>query len=395
MQVSTRVAAVAGLLALAAGGTAGTVQHSYAYPDVQGYVYVNDNTAGTNTVAGFAEHQDGSLTALSGSPFTVGGAGLGKGLGSQDAIQVTRDGRFLLVADGGSNQISVLNILPDGSLSPVANSPFASGGTQPVSIAVHGNRVFVANDGSVTPSVPANYAGFTLTFGGQLLPVSSPPVQVPGAANDLGDVLLNSDGTHLAGIEVASNKIDSYTVTWQGGLVPASGSPFAAQGAGPFGSAFRPNNPSQLYVSNAHNGALLGTVSAFSVAWNGALTSIGASPFADQQTAPCWVAISPDGQYLFTANAASGSISSYTINSDGSLSLLGDLPMPGTGPAPLDLRVDPSGRNLYGIDNGPKAVSMIRLHDGFMLANPASPLALPVGATPSGITVAGVGRSDA
>ncbi len=394
MQVLPRLAAIAGLLALAAGGTVSSAQHILADRNAPAYVYVNDNTAAGNTVAGYSENADGSLTVLPGSPFAVGGAGLGKGLGSQDAIQVTPDDRFLLVADGGSNQISVLTIQPGGGLLPVANSPFASGGVQPVSIAVHGPLVYVANDGSAISSVSANYAGFFLNGAGQLSPVTSAPVQVPGAANDLGDVLFSGDGTHLIGVEVADNLIDSFMVNRQGGLTPASGSPFTAQGAGPFGSAFRPTNPSQLFVSNAHNGALLGTVSAFHVAWNGALTSIGTSPFADQQAAPCWVAISPDGQYLFTANTGSGSISSYAINFDGSLSLLGDLPMAGTGPAPLDLRVDPSGRNLYGIDNGPKAVSMVHLHDGYMLASPTSPMALPAGATPSGITVAGIAQGQ-
>jgi 6-phosphogluconolactonase len=388
MQTLTRVAALAGVLALSVSGVAHTAQHSFADQDIVGYVYVNDNTAVANTVAGFAEHQDGSLTALAGSPFTVGGAGLGSGLGSQDAIQVTRDGRYLLVADGGSNQISVLNINADGSLVAVPNSPFASGGTKPVSIALHRNLVYVANDG--VTGTPANYAGFSLNAAGQLAPLSSAPVQVPSANNDLGDVLFNRSGTNLVGIEVASSLIDSFAVTPQGALSADTQVP--AQGAGPFGSAFRPTNPSQLYVSNAHNGGMnLGTVSAFSVAANGALSPIGASPFADQQNAPCWVAISPDGQYLFAANAGSGTISSYTINFDGSLTLLGDLPMAGTHPAPLDLRVDPRGRNLYGIDSGQNAVSMVHLHDGYMLASPTSPLPLPTGATPSGITVSGIG----
>jgi 6-phosphogluconolactonase (cycloisomerase 2 family) len=390
MQTLTRIAALAGVLALSVTGVAHTAQHSFADQDIVGYVYVNDNTAVANTVAGFAEHQDGSLTALAGSPFTVGGVGLGSGLGSQDAVQATRDGRYLLVADGGSNQISVLNINADGSLVPVPNSPFASGGTKPVSIAVHRNLVYVANDGASATSTPANYAGFSLNSAGQLAPLASAPVQVPSANNDLGDVLINRSGTNLIGIEVASSLIDSFAVTPQGALSADTQVP--AQGAGPFGSAFRPTDPSQLYVSNAHNGGTnLGTVSAFSVAANGALSPIGASPFGDQQNAPCWVAIAPDGQYLFAANAGSGTISSYTINFDGSLTLLGDLPMPGTGPAPLDLHVDPRGRNLYGIDNGPKAVSIIHLHDGYMLASPTSPLALPAGATPSGITVVGIG----
>ena len=44
----------------------------------------------------------------------------------------------------------------DGSLTPVPGSPFASGGVEPNSIAVHGNLVYVSNFGS------PNYTGFCL-----------------------------------------------------------------------------------------------------------------------------------------------------------------------------------------------------------------------------------------
>ena len=70
------LAAMTGLLGSAASASASPVS------PVVGYTYVNDNAVTANTVAGFARHADGSLTALPGSPFAAGGAGLGKGLGS-------------------------------------------------------------------------------------------------------------------------------------------------------------------------------------------------------------------------------------------------------------------------------------------------------------------------
>src|SRR5690348_18141634 len=83
---------------------------------VVGHVYVNDNTAGTNTIGVFDRHANGTLTPHAGSPFTADGAGTGAGLASQGALQISPDGRFLIAADAGSNQISVLRIKPDGSL---------------------------------------------------------------------------------------------------------------------------------------------------------------------------------------------------------------------------------------------------------------------------------------
>src|SRR5947209_4964380 len=106
----TRIATGLGVLTLSLASTFTLVGQVSAHPDVVGHVYVNDNTAGANTVAGFARHADGTLTPLAGSPFSVGGAGTGTVTGSQGSIQESSDGRYLLVADAGSNQISVLRL---------------------------------------------------------------------------------------------------------------------------------------------------------------------------------------------------------------------------------------------------------------------------------------------
>ena len=79
---------------------------------------------------------------------------------------------------------------------------------------------------------------------------------------------------------------------------------------------------------------------------HGQLASIGASPFADLQTAPCWVEISHDGQFLFTVNTGSGEISSYSINPDGSLVLLGSTPFGSAGAGAVDARLSPDGKTL-------------------------------------------------
>jgi hypothetical protein len=53
---------------------------------------------------------------MPGSPFTAGGAGTGAGLASQGAVQLAGGGRFLLAADAGSSQVSVLRVGPGGAL---------------------------------------------------------------------------------------------------------------------------------------------------------------------------------------------------------------------------------------------------------------------------------------
>jgi len=383
----TRLVSAAGLGAVIAAAVAGFSFGASAAGGVT-RVYTNDNTAGGNTVAGFQHNADGTLTALAGSPFAAGGAGTGTIIGSQGSLQASADGRFILAADAGSNQISVLRVAPDGSLAPVDGSPFSSHGIEPVSIAVNGDLVYVTNEGNGVSG--SNYSGFRLTPLGRLIAIPGSTVALPATANP-GDILFNSTGDNLVGVEVGTNdpstfRIDSFLVGANGRLSPAPGSPFPAQAAGPFGSEFSPANPSHLYVSNAHAGAGNGSVSAFNVAADGSLSSIGASPYADAQTAPCWVEITHDGRFLFTVNTASTTISSYTILADGSLQLLGSTPFSsGTGIRPFDARLDPSGATLYVVDAALDAVSAFAVDGGSLTELPSSPFHLPAGATPFGL----------
>jgi DNA-binding beta-propeller fold protein YncE len=215
--------------------------------------------------------------------------------------------------------------------------------------------------------------------------LSRSTVTAPGAANDLGDVLFNSTGTHLVGTEVGSSLIDSFRVDRLGYLQAAPGSPYAGQGLGAFGSAFRPTNPNQLFVSNPHNiGNNVGTVSAFDVASSGELFSIGGSPFADLQNAPCWVAITPDGQYLFAVNTGSGTVSRFSIDRSGDLTLLGSTPVNGNGGVGgTDPTISPDGHNLYINETAAHGVAEMTINGGNLTELPGSPVALPAGITAS------------
>jgi hypothetical protein len=203
-----------------------------------GFVYLDDNTAGANTISGFSRGADGPLTPLPGSPFSAGGQGLGAGLGSQGAIQTTDNGRYLLAVDAGSNQISVLRIGVDGSLTPVPGSPFASEGVEPNSIAVNDGLVYVSNAGSGG----TNYTGFTLSPAGRLDPIPGSTVTLP-AGSGLGDIVLNNDNTKLAGVRVTMSLIDSFTLDRSGRPHAAPGSPYAAQGSGRLAASSAPPIP--------------------------------------------------------------------------------------------------------------------------------------------------------
>ena len=54
-------------------------------------------------------------------------------------------GTLLFAVNSGSNTVAVFNIQPDGSLVPVHNSPFPSGGSDPVSVGLKGDTLVVVN----------------------------------------------------------------------------------------------------------------------------------------------------------------------------------------------------------------------------------------------------------
>ena len=168
---------LAAAAAVVAPATASASSLSAGASPVVGHVYVDDNTAGTNTIGAFDRHADGSLTPTAGSPFAAGGAGTGSGLASQGAIQFSADGRYVLAVDAGSNQISVLRVHRDGVAQPgPRRRRVRRAAPCPVSIAVHGSLVYVANAGNGG----SNYTGFRF-FGGHLFRIPGSTVTL--AAN--------------------------------------------------------------------------------------------------------------------------------------------------------------------------------------------------------------------
>lgn len=381
MRLLSRVSLSCAVLVVALAGTAASA-HSVTTrgwaADSTGYVYLDNNTAGANTISGFARSTDGALTALPGSPFAAGGAGLGAGIASQGAVQTADHGRYLLAVDAGSNEISVLRIEHDGSLTAVAGSPFASGGVEPDSIAVSHGLVYVSNTGAGG----SNYTGFILDWRGQLRPIPGSTVTLPDGSGP-GDVVLNGDNTKLVGARVGTSLIDSFSLDRSGRPHASPGSPYAAQGLGPFGSQFRPTDPDQLFVANAHNGGGLGTVSAYEYFRNGILSAIGDSPFADFQTAPCWLVVSPDGRYVYALDTGSGYISSYAIARDGSLTLLANTPVSATpGVTGTDIALSADGHTLYLNMSKVNGVGEFAVHGGTVTQLSGSPVpALGSGST--------------
>jgi 6-phosphogluconolactonase (cycloisomerase 2 family) len=292
------------------------------------------------------------------------------------------DGRFLIAADTGSSEISVMWVNDDGSLRSVPGGVVRSGGLSPDSVAIHGDLVYVANEGYGA----SNYTGFRLTRSGRLVKIAHSDFKLP-AGSSPGDVLFNGNGTMLAATRMGTSLIDIFRVRRDGRLTAATRSPFSSGGAGPCGSEFSPTNPGQLFVSNASRfGYAAGGVSAYRVSAAGRMSSIRYGQVGDSQTGTGWMQATPDGRFLFAVNYYSASISRYSIGPDGALTMVGNTRISAVRAIGVaDERMSPDGRELFVNEVTAGAVAAFAVHGGKLTPMGKTGTPLPRGAAPTGI----------
>lgn len=310
--------------------------------DRGGIVFVstnaNDEVRG-NEVVMYRRASDGKLT-LTGR-FPTGGQGLSAGLGSQGALTLSDNGRWLFVVNAGSNEISVFSVQAAGL---TLTDKIASGGTRPTSLTVRNNLVYVLNAGD-----PGNISGFKLNRDGKLSALADSTRWLSnngsGAAPAPAQVAFSPDGENLIVTERATNLLDLYKVG-RNGLVKSS-TVVNSAGITPFGFAFAKGNT--LVVSEAFGGAANASAASSYRLDDGQLTLVSAS-VPTGQSAACWIVIAGDGKYAYTTNAGSASLSLYEVGRGGMLKLLnaraGDT---GPGSAPIDAAASHNGRWLYAL----------------------------------------------
>jgi 6-phosphogluconolactonase (cycloisomerase 2 family) len=120
---------------------------------------------------------------------------------------------------------------------------------------------------------------------------------------------------------------------------------------------------------------------------NGTLAPIGRSPFADFQTAPCWLVVSPDGRDVYALDTGSGYISTYAVARDGSLTLASNVPVSAVpGVTGTDITLSPDGHNLYLNMAKADAVGEFTVDGPSVSPLPASPVPASGTGTTAGIT---------
>ena len=326
---------------------------------VAGAVYTMSNAAAGNSVIVFDRLSDGRLVDAGQVP--TGGAGTGSGLGNQGGLTLTGNERWLVAVNAGSDTVSVFEVRNHGlRLRDVAGS----GGKQPVSVTEHHGLVYVLNAGSDSIS------GFVLGQHGLLQALSGSTRALSGAGTGPAQISFSPDGDVLVVTEKNTNKIVTFVLDRNGRPGPAMAQD--SNGQTPFGFAFGKRD--QLFVSEAFGGAEnASATSSYELGPDGTLRTISAS-VGTNQTAACWVVVTPNGRFAYATNTGSGSISGYRIGFDGALELLdadGRTAETGDGSTPIDLALTDNGRFLYSLNSGSNTIGAFRVHaDGSLVPLP-------------------------
>lgn len=317
----------------------------------EGAAFAMTNSSKDNRIVSYRRAADGSLTR-EGSVSTRG-VGIGVDLDTQGPLRLSSDHRYLYAVNAGSDTVTVFSV--HGTNLRFIETVY--GGDEPTSLTVHGNLLYIL-DGSVASN---SIRGFTVGDDGRLSPIPdsvqplSSPIAVPG------DIEFSPDGALILVTEKTTAltlnppiALDAFEVDRNGVTGPAKRD--ASVGVRPFALAFR--NDRQVLVAESYDASPgRAAVSSYQVNRNGGLTAQSAS-VRNHQTDSCWIIVTHDGRFAYTANFGSGTISQYAVAHNGTVSLTrGRAAFLGAQSQPVDLVQTADSHYVYLLLRGAGAVA--------------------------------------
>ncbi|HEY0194320.1 MAG TPA: beta-propeller fold lactonase family protein, partial [Kofleriaceae bacterium] len=325
-------------------------------------LYTLSNATASNQVSAWLRSDNGNLSRN--GAYATTGKGTGAGIGSQGALVFDDATQRFFAVNPGDNSISMLQLGADGRITMLAK--VASGGVKPISVAVHGDLVYVTNYGDITAAqVNANVTGFKVT-GTSLtaIPGSTRPLSITGDAHPT-DVGFSPDGSYVLVIERATSKLDTFKLV---DGVAQAGSFQASSGLMPFAFDWSPEG--FLLVAEVGDGSATGSsASSYALSAAGALTPITAK-LPTKQAAACWIV--SVGGYAYLANAGSGNITGLNVSETGALTLHDQSGVTATtGLGAIDIAVSPDRGLLYSLSTSDHAIHPYAIGiDGGLTAMP-------------------------
>ncbi|OAQ64052.1 lactonase, 7-bladed beta-propeller domain-containing protein [Pochonia chlamydosporia 170] len=315
-----------------------------------GAVFAMTNVASDNKVIAFSRSSAGILTQV--GEYSTGGRGQGVDFDTQGGLTLGPDHKFLYAVNPADDLVTVFSV-KGSSLSKVQT---VYAGDQPLSISVSRNGYAYVLDGSVAST---GIFGFKINSrDGTLSPLTNKTIPLSSPIGVPGVVVFAPDGKSLVVTNKVGSTLDVFAVD-ENGLASASPmTTIASSGIRPFAATF---HNEILYVIESGLPSLKNAALSTYRLNSGKTPSLTALTKAErnEQTDGCWVVVTPDGKWAYTANFVSGSISSYRLASNGTASLInGAAALPGgEGSEPVDLALSADGKYLYNLLRGTGAVA--------------------------------------
>lgn len=276
-------------------------------------VYAMTNDATKNEVLAFALGHDGTFHST--GSFATGGRGSGgitDPLESQGSLTLSQDHSLLFAVNAGSGTVSSLRIEPD-RLALVDQQP--TDGAEPVSVAQHGHFVYVLNQGGF-----GGIAIFSVDDGGHLTKVPNSTTLLSATGLEGASIAVSQDGQLLAVVERLAGNIDIFHILPNGTLSAITTT--ADPNPGGFSAIFSPGGELLVSETGASGVANGSTISSFTVNNNATVSPISAA-VPTQGAGNCWLAITPNGKFVYTSNSGSDTISGFNVAQNGTLTPIG------------------------------------------------------------------------
>jgi 6-phosphogluconolactonase (cycloisomerase 2 family) len=305
-------------------------------------VFAATNDPSGNAVKVWRDDGAGHLT-FAASYATGGEGGVASGaqadpLASQSSLVFDRGHDMLFAVNAGSDSLTAFHV---NGTTLGSRQVIRSDGSFPVSIAVHGDLVYVLNAAGA-----GSVHGYRIVNGslqgifGSTRSLGLANTNPPDFLKSPGEVAFTRDGHAL----VVTTKANGTILGWgvhSDGRLDASAAVSAPAGQVPFSTAL--GRDGSLLISEAGTAS----VSSYAVGTHGALTATF-GPVTDHGTATCW--IQRAGRFVFVSNTGSDTLSRYELVGAHELALVEQTAATTSG-GPTDLATSADGRVLYN-ENG-------------------------------------------
>lgn len=333
------------------------------YLSSPGAVYAMTNSAQGNEIVAFERSTDGTLELVDRySSKGIGSGGNIDPLGSQGSLILSSpvkippasENRWLIAVNAGSDQVSSFAV-QGGRVE--LRDVVASGGGFPVSIAMHGNLLYVLNskeadsDKEIVKRTGGNITGFHISNDGRLKQIRGSTLPL-SATEDVSPakIQFSPDGNFVVVTEKNKNAIDVYKINSDG--LAEGPIVYNSVGKTPFGFSF--DHRGRLLVAETFDGVPnASTVSLYGLNENGGIRILDPS-VSSLQTGGGRTVVTKDGKLAFVSNTKSNTITAFEILDDG-IKLIHDSGIAaetGINSLPTDLALSQDSHFLYVLNAG-------------------------------------------